>query len=204
MILARRRRGHVVARAACAGRHACGPVSARGRRVFLHGVQPVSGGRVSRALAPFRACVSMDSLALGGPRAVQRVRCAAADRLGVSVATRSGAEREVRRWIRLQPSRRCRWHTLPTFSATRADTGSVEALLTEAALDPGLGSERSDAGAACRCSPASSRMRTACCAPDHDGECRRRARRALVPHHELPLSGEAARSARYRRRSIVR
>ena len=126
-------------------------------------------GKFLEALAPFRRVVSMDSLALTGARAL----CNACNALRQIVSmyqlsdSLEAAEREVRRWIGLQPKSPVPWHTLADVLEQRGRyPQALEALQNEAALDPaGLGSERlSTLAMHANVSPASSTMRTARCA----------------------------------------
>jgi tetratricopeptide (TPR) repeat protein len=88
----------------------------------------------------------MDSLSLGGSRAL----CNACDAIRQVVAayqladSLEAAEREVRRWIRVQPTSQVPWHNLADILAQRGKLAeATDALQREAALDPaGLGSDR--------------------------------------------------------------
>jgi DNA-binding SARP family transcriptional activator len=110
------------------------------------GFSLLSEGDFLGALAPFRRVVQMDSLALTGARAL----CNACDAMRQIVSayqlsdSMEAAEREVRRWIRLQPQSPAPWHTLADVLEQRGRYAeAVEALQREAALDPtGLGSDR--------------------------------------------------------------
>ena len=113
---------------------------------FFTGVSLLSDGEFLAALAPFRRVVSMDSLALTGVRAL----CNACDALRQIASayqladSMDATEREVRRWIRLQPKSSVAWHTLSDILAQRGRVAeAMVALQNEAAFDPtGIGSDR--------------------------------------------------------------
>ena len=113
---------------------------------FFTGVGLLASGDFLGSLAPFRKVVSMDSLALTGARAL----CNACDALRQIVSayqlsdSLEAAEREARRWIRLQPKSPVPWHTLADVLEQRSKPAeAIDALQNEAALDPsGLGSDR--------------------------------------------------------------
>ena len=110
------------------------------------GFSLLSAGDFLGALTPFRRVVSMDSLALTGARAL----CNACDALRQIVSayqladSLQAAERELRRWIRLQPQSPVPWHTLADVLEQQGRPNeAIEVLQREAVLDPtGVGSDR--------------------------------------------------------------
>jgi DNA-binding SARP family transcriptional activator len=110
------------------------------------GFSLLSAGDFLGALTPFRRVVSMDSLALTGARPL----CNACDALRQIVSayqladSLGAAERELRRWIRIQPESPVPWHTLADVLEQQGrPNDAIEALQHEAVLDPtGLGSDR--------------------------------------------------------------
>lgn len=113
---------------------------------LFKGFSLLADGEFLAALPSFRRVISMDSLALTGARAL----CNACDALRQVVSayqladSLEAAEREVRRWIRLQPKSPVPWHTLADVLEQRGKFAEgLEALQNEAALDPlGIGADR--------------------------------------------------------------
>ncbi|HUQ80552.1 MAG TPA: AAA family ATPase [Gemmatimonadaceae bacterium] len=110
------------------------------------GFSLLSDGEFLAALAPFRRVVAMDSMALTGARAL----CNACDAQRQIVSayqladSLEAAEREARRWTRLQPTSAVPWHTLADVLEQQGRfSDAMAALEKEAALDlAGIGVDR--------------------------------------------------------------
>ena len=107
---------------------------------YFKGLQLMQDGEFLRALEPLNRVVAMDSLALDGLRA----RCAACDALRQVVSAYQladsfpAAERETRRWLRLQPRSPVPWHVLAdVMSQTGRRAEALAALDREGAFDAG-------------------------------------------------------------------
>ena len=106
---------------------------------FFTGASLISAGEFLSALAPLNRVVAMDSLALTGARAL----CNACDALREIVSAYQladslpAAERELRRWIRLQPKSSVPWHVLAEVLEQRGRAvEALAALQREASFDP--------------------------------------------------------------------
>jgi len=99
----------------------------------------VTGGDFSEALPYLERAVAMDSLAFTGERA----RCAACEAIVLIVSayqhmdSLAAAEREARRWIRLQPQSPEAWHVLAEILSQRGRlSDAIAALRKEGEIDP--------------------------------------------------------------------
>jgi len=107
---------------------------------YFMGLGLVQTAEPLRALAPLNKAVAMDSLKLGSAHA----RCLGCDALRQIVAayqtadSQVAAQREARRWIRLQPMSAAPWYVLAQV-LSQSDRGSeaIAALDRAAALDAG-------------------------------------------------------------------
>lgn len=107
---------------------------------YFTGLGRMMDGRFLAALAPLSRAVSMDSLALAGDRA-RCVACASLHQI-VSVYqlsdSLSAAEREARRWLRLQPRSPVPWNHLADVLTQQGKADeAVKALDQAAALEVG-------------------------------------------------------------------
>ena len=107
---------------------------------YYRGLQLLQDGEFLQALEPLNRVVAMDSLALEGGRA----RCSACDALHQLISAYQladslpAAERESRRWIRLQPRSSVPWHHLTdVLSQSGRYAEALAAFDRESELDAG-------------------------------------------------------------------
>jgi DNA-binding SARP family transcriptional activator len=107
---------------------------------YFTGLSLMQEGEFLSAIAPFNKAVAMDSFALDGTRA----RCLACDAMRQVISSYQladslpAAERETRRWIRIQPRSSVPWHTLAeVLSQSGKYREAIAAVDREAAFDDG-------------------------------------------------------------------
>ena len=107
---------------------------------YFSGLSRLVEGAFLRAIPPLNRAVAMDSLSLGGANA----RCDACEALRQIISayqhadSLAAAEREARRWVRLQPNSPAPWHTLADVLSQRGRFAEVlEVLDRQATLDGG-------------------------------------------------------------------
>ena len=170
---------------------------------LFSGIGLFKQGRYPESIRALERAVAMDSVSVVGGNP----GCSACDGLEYLVRAYRynddypGAERVVRRWIRLQPrSAQALEQLHGVLGALGRSQEALEVLHRRASLSPGVAAREPVIAAQlqliARDFPAAERLLTGV-----HCECRRfvaYCRRGLVPRHDVPRSGEAARSARCR------